>query len=199
MFTVRLEGVKELQEKLNPERFKKAIIRSLYRAGKSGRQVALDEIRRRYNIKESDLRKEISIELHPSELEVIISAKSGHISLFKFSPKVILETINRKSGALYSRLGRAKVGRKVAAVSVSIIRGTRKRVKGGFIARTHRGELTIFKRVGSKRLPIEKIATIGVGGMFGSSRIMNRVIDKVKESWRKNFLHELKEGWKFQK
>lgn len=199
MFKIKLTGVKEVQEKIAPERFKKAIVRSLDRAAKSGRQEALDLIRDRYNIKESDLRKEISTSISPSKLEATITAKGKHISLFKFSPKVIFETINRKSGALYSRLGKARVGRKVAGVTVSIIKGTRKRVKGGFVAPMRSGPLAIFKRQGKERLPIAKMATIGSPEMFSSMKIMNRVIDKVKESWRKNFLHELKEGWKHQK
>ena len=196
MITIKLEGAKELQKKLDSKFLQKAVIRSLDRAAKSGRQEALNLIRDRYNIKEGDLRKEIKVDIHPSKLEAVITAKGRPISIFKFSPKVVIEKIHGKSKALYSRLGKAKIGRRAAGVSVQIVKGQRKLVKGGFFVKLKTGHEAIFKREGKARLPIKKLSTIGSPDMFGSSRIINRVIDKVKEAWQKNMKHEIEEGWK---
>ena len=194
--SIQLKGLDNVLKKLDPKNFQKAVIRSLDRTAKAGRQEALNLIRDRYNIKESDLRKEIKTDIHPSKLEAVITAKGRPISLFKFSPKVVIEKIHGKSKALYSRLGKAKAGRRAAGVSVQIVRGQRKLVRGGFLVKLKTGHEAIFKREGKARLPIKKLSTIGSPSMFGGSRIINKVIDKVKEAWQKNIKHEIEEGWK---
>jgi len=160
------------------------------------RQEALNLIRDRYNIKEGDLRREIKTDIHPSKLEAVITAKGRPISLFKFSPKAVVERIHGKSKALYSKLGKARAGRRAAGVSVQVVKGQRKLVRGGFLVKLKTGHEAIFKREGKARLPIKKLSTIGSPSMFGGSRIINKVIDKVKEAWQKNIKHEIEEGWK---
>jgi hypothetical protein len=194
-FNFQIKGIEEIQERLKPEKFQKAVIRSLDRAAKAGRQEALNRIRERYNIKESDLRREITTDIHPSKLEATITAKGRPISLSLFKPKQIIESINLKSKALYSRLVKAKAGRMAKGVTVEIVKGHRKPVRGGFIPGFKTGT-SIFKREGKARLPIKKLSTIGSPAMFGSRRIVEAVKRKIVEVWKKNIEHELAEGWK---
>lgn len=196
---VKIEGIKEIQEKLKPEKIQKAIIRSLDRAAKAGRQEALNRIRERYNIKESDLRREIITDIHPSKLEATITAKGRPVSIFLFRPKQIIEAIHGKSKGLYSKLVKARAGQRAKGVTVEIIKGQRKLVKGGFIQRLKTGHVAIFKREGKARLPIKKLSTIGTPSMFGRISIFDKVVTRVKEVWQKNIKHELEEGWKHQK
>lgn len=199
MITVKFEGLQEVKKVLDPKLFKKAIVRSLDRSSKAGRQEALDSIREKYNIKESDLRREIKTDLYPSKLEAIIKAKGRPISIFKFSPRQVIETVNKKTKALYARLLKARAGRKAAGVTVEIVKGKRRLVKGAFVQSLKSGHVAIFKREGKERHPIKKLSTIGISEMFGSRNIIASVKKKVIETWEKTIKHEVEEGWKHYK
>lgn len=77
-----------------------------------------------------------------------------------------------------------------AGVSVRIKRGGSKKViAGAFIA--NKG-LTVFRRTGKKRLPIEPVRTIDVPQMFTSKRVNQAVIRVIEQKFPEVFASQLK-------
>lgn len=72
------------------------------------------------------------------------------------------------------------------------IKGTRKIVKKGFIATMPNGHVGIFKRVGTKRLPIEELFATSVRDVFKSDEIIADVLETARQRYEKEFSSNLK-------
>ena len=157
----------------------KAAARALNRAATTVRAEASREIRKEYNIKASEIRKEMSIQrATPSRLVSAVKAKGRRLTLLRFN-------------ARQNRTG----------VAVTIKKGRRQTIKSAFIARGKGGNPVVFARgqyvngrfvPGKPRYPITALNTVSIPVMF-SQKVIVRALERVAgEAFRKNYLSELR-------
>jgi len=157
----------------------KAAARALNRAATTVRAEASREIRKEYNIKASEIRKEMSIQrATPSRLVSAVKAKGRRLTLLRFNAK-------------QNRTG----------VAVTIKKGRRQTIKSAFVARGKGGNPVVFARgqyvngrfvPGKSRYPITALNTVSIPVMF-SQKVIVRALERVAgDAFRKNYLSELR-------
>lgn len=133
-------------------------------------------IRARYNIRQPDVQKVLSIKGYASawKLNATLAAKGNRIPIYAFNPKPA-EPVWRKP------------------VSVSIRKGGgRKTSSTWFVARMKSGHVGIFRRKDphvrpSKRLPIKEVFTISVPEMLQAREVMELVKTNTVARFDKEF------------
>jgi hypothetical protein len=135
----------------------KAMARALNRTATTVRTTAVRWTRLNLNIKTGDVNKLIKQRravvhtLGGAEATITVTAKAAPLSRF---------------GARQTRKG----------VSVKVKRtGSRKVVKGAFLARLRSGHLGVFKRVGDARLPIKELFSTAVVQYLDDELILERL------------------------
>ncbi len=137
------------QVALDSAEFRTATMRSLNRAADGTKTDATRKIRETYNVQLKTLQPAFYVRKATRDTLVAVVGASGRpLRLFGFSAR------------------QTKAG-----VSVSVRRGSRKTLRGAFIARMPSGHTGVFMRRGSKRLPIDEKYTVSVPGMLGAKQI----------------------------
>jgi hypothetical protein len=126
-----------------------AIVKSLNRAIISARVVMVRDIARDMALKQATVRERIFVEqARPERLEARLSASRKRIPLIEFGARGPMPSRGRGRGVTY-RLGRG-----------------RGRAESAFLARMKSGHLGVFRRVGTKRLPIRELRGPSLGRVF---------------------------------
>ncbi|HSW63656.1 MAG TPA: phage tail protein [Dissulfurispiraceae bacterium] len=193
--SIKLDGLEAFKNKLDPARTQKILARALDKTAQQGKVAIQKEIRRIYNLKLKDLSEQVGVHAKPSELEVVIYTQGKRTPLIQFDARQQGVKYNRQAGTV-RRGGRFR-GASTGGVSVEIIRGQRKVIKGAFITSVGTGQhIGVFKRVGNKRLPIREKVTIGSPQMFGSHNVMDAARRRIAEQWPGNIAHEINRAGK---
>jgi hypothetical protein len=157
--TIVPEGFAEAQRALQGVKngFPNAAARAINRGLLAGRTATSKLVRARYNIKASDVKaKGLEIKrATQNHLGGALEIKGTMLPVSLFSP----------SGGGQTKRGKRK------PVSVMIVRGARKVVKGGFMHADRR----VLRRKGAERLPLDLVYTIGVPQMVGQLQISQEV------------------------
>jgi hypothetical protein len=197
--SIKLTGVEEALERYVPEVVRKATNATLNRVAVSARQTAIDLIQTEYNFKPRELRMYLllSAKAKGYSMEAVITGKKRGTPLFMFGAKQEGVTVRKKQAAYNRRARRRGALRYGGKVTVLVKRGGGRKVVSPvegvrpFIAKMTTGHIGVWARRGGSRLPIEQLYGPGVGGLFGSEKIMSAVKRRVLERWPKEFQHQL--------
>lgn len=127
-------------------------------------------IRKRLNVKASDVRKVISVRrARAAELsaEIVIAGKGAPLAVF---------------GARQTKKG----------VTIKVLRGgARKTIRGAFIATMKSGHKGVFVRRGKRQLPIDERFGEAPAQSVLTSTIMNTVTTRARERFERELAHEM--------
>ncbi len=201
MFDIKLEGVDKALKQFDS----KIVIRSANAAindvAKQGINEAERIIRSEYNIKPSRLKQFLKLTSRAigNSLEAVITGKGLGLALSYFDAKQIGRAIRSlRIGAQRIKTVLAKRGQRYGGEVTALVKyvGGRKVVTGKydnkpFIAQMKTGHIGVFVRQGKERKPIEQLYGPGVGGLFGTSSIMDRTKKVINEKFSSRFLYWL--------
>lgn len=134
------------------------------------------------------IRSEFNISL--AKVNEKLTVKKASFKGGRFS--VVAELLSRTAGGRRRSVNVINFAARPGAKGVTVkIRkaGSRKTITGAFIGNKGR---TVFKRTGSKRLPIEPVQTIDVPQMFNTKRINAAVLRAINEKFPTIFERELR-------
>jgi hypothetical protein len=180
MITVRLDGLKEAMEALDPENYKKAMVSALNKVGSQGKTEGSTLIRDNYNIKKKDLDPLIKITYAKgSRLIVVITATGWPIPLTEFGAKQLTaqnRVISKTKSRQLKRASKMSMG-----VTVSIIKGRTTSLPKAFIHVTKKGFMGVFVSVGDRSIKSKSL--VSPATLFGGKKVMSRVIQRVQDQW----------------
>lgn len=144
--------------------------RALNRAAVTTRAEAARKVRDRYNLKVGTAKAQMRIDrASRNRLTAQVLVSGRPIPLIEFAAR-----------------------RGPAGVSVEIVRGKRRTVRGRFLAKMKSGHEGVYERKGRARLPIRELFTVGLPAMF-TQRTVIAAIEKVAlERFRVELDRELK-------
>lgn len=196
---VELKGVKEAMKILDPKQINKAITYSLNRAARSGKTEASEQIRKGdkpFNLLKSDIDRKISLKAATqNDKTVIITVISDPWLLSYFKPREIKgrvkSVIKRMKGKF--ELLHSGTRLKNSGVSVEILKGDRNTLSKSFIIQGKGGTPLVVHRMkgvkslitGKDKLAAPKVYSLP--SMFKKPRVIEKVINKIKTQWVKEF------------
>ena len=201
-FDIKLEGVDKALAMLDPRNVVNAATRAINDVAEQGMTGAKKGITGEYNIKYSRLSQYLRLTTRASAKEVavgeskpeaVITGRGRGLSLSYFDAKQegqstrTLRIGKEKFKSVIRKTGR-RYGGKVTALVRKV--GGRKEVvtdPGSFIAQTKSGHIAVFQRTGKTRLPLKELLGPGVGGLFGSKKIMDNTKRIINEKFKPRF------------
>lgn len=204
MITVKLEGLKEALESMDPKRVNRAASTALAKVAKSAVSTCSAEIRQIYNVKKGDLDPRIKLTPPRADnLTAIITISGRSMSLSYFGAKKLAgaRVISRGKDGL--KVAVRKRAAKSQGVQVSVLKGKRTQLPQAFMARMKSGHIGVFRRIpgstmqsrshynGTHAEKIAEKAVVSIGYMARSAKVQPVILKKINESWVKIFPHEL--------
>lgn len=199
MIEIKLEGVEKAMKMFDPNNVRKAANAALNRVAGAGRTEASKLIRQEYNIKASRVNQflRLAVRARGYDMEAVISGRGLGIALAYFDAKQQgFKLIGEGAGTMRTKY-LSRTGRKRGDVTVRVKRSSGRKVVGPkysnrpFLAQMKSGHIGVFVRTGDARKPIEQMLGPGIGGLFGSRKIMQAVRQKINEVWSKELNHQL--------
>jgi hypothetical protein len=215
--SIIVTGVKEAMAVCDPDKVRRAANQALNRVAISARKEASDIIRKEYNIKANRLAEylRLSVRARGDNMEAVITGRGLGLALAYFDAKQAgVKLINAGAGKMRTKfLGATKrkkpnrgpvfipgVGWKTVSfggetTAITKISAGRKLVKSKydhkpFMAQMKSGHIGVFERTGFENKIKERFGP-GVGGLFGSSKIMQAVKKLVEDRFKGEFDHQL--------
>lgn len=202
-FTVKLEGLTELLDMLNPEPAKLAVRATLERVANSGRSAAIDQVTQVYNIKKSDLNSETKtggariqvLSPRADNLKAVITIRGKGMSLAYFGAKQITgsRVLTRKQKEILTRRVSRKslsAGPLPQGVLVQVFRGKETALlRNAFLAKMPNGHIGVFRRVtgkmmkGKNRQAIAEKSVISIASMVSNPMVEPAVMARMQERW----------------
>jgi hypothetical protein len=201
--SIKLEGVKEAMEALNPAKVQRAVKMALNDAARAGRTEAGKAIRDKWNVKAAKIADELkNVRLATNDdFTAIIQAKGRPISLAYYGAKEVRRITRTKRGKQ----------KKVRGVTLQVLKGIRVSYPKAFMATMKNGYVGVFmnhadffrtgysyhaptvgKYAGKKgRSKIVGMATITIASMFNQPRVQEAAVKKISETWKSRFSHHL--------
>ena len=178
--TVDAIGFAEAEKALAgiPKAFPRAAAEAINRGLVSGRKVASQRIRTRYNIKAATLKGQGMALKKASwgKLSGELGSRGPMLPVSLFSPSARMRRVVRR-------------GARRQFITVAIIKGHRRLIKGGFMP--GKGG-KVFERRQEDRLPIFPVSTIGVPFMIGQKRISVQVQETIARVAQQRLEHLVK-------
>jgi hypothetical protein len=203
MIDIKLEGINEALKMYDPKKVITAARQAINRTADSTRTEASRLIREEYNIKATKLNQYLKVETkaNGNDLSATISGKGLGLALSYFDAKqagVMAKTMrigSNKIKALVTKGGKRYGGAVTALVKRA---GGRKVITGKygnkpFLAQTSSGHIGVYVRkpgtrmANKKKEQIEQQIGPGIGGLFGSKAIMNRIKTTVINKFKTEF------------
>ncbi len=152
----------------------KAMARAINRSVQSARASMVRSAREEYTAKARAIRNTISIKkASNSNPEAVIKSEGSPLPLREFSVSPRTENGKRRS-----------------PIRVSVKKGQKSSFERAFVVRTG-GSVNVFSRIGSNRLPIEKLYGPSVPQMIGNENVITRVSDDATKMMEKRLDHEI--------
>lgn len=195
MFDVKLEGIDEALKAFDPQKVITAARQAINRTADSTRTEASRLIRSEYNIKATRLNQYLKVDAKASgnELSATITGKGRGLALSYFDAKQEGVIANKKGFRYTRKAQRTGNLRRGGAVTTLVkLAGGRKIVNDKydnkpFLAKMKSGHIGVWVRTGKGKQPIEQHMGPGVGGLFGSKSIMDRIKTFVKDKFATEF------------
>lgn len=177
MIEITIPQMEKLEEKLKdmPEKIPIVTARAINRAAEQARTQASRSARKEYHIRHRDVLKTIKIKkAYPGHLFAEVRSVGSPIDLTKFKVR---------PNKPYPVRGRYPI--------VSVKRGSRKQISGGFVISMGNGYRNVFTRVGKKRYPIRAHYGPSVPQMLGSKNVSKDVEEKAMQVLEERLDHEI--------
>ena len=202
MLTIKLTGVKEAMETVDPKIVKQSARAAIDRAVKSGKTVASAEIRAVWNVKKADLDPRIRITPpRMSDLKGVITIGGKGMSLSYFGAKQIMGgTVRSKIGKNIrtSKItrGMMKAGPLPSGVMVEVLKGKNTTLlRNAFLSKVSAGKsgshIGVYHRLTDKRLPIHEKNVISVATMASRPEVMDKITSRISQQWATEFPRQL--------
>ncbi|HVN96055.1 MAG TPA: phage tail protein [Syntrophorhabdaceae bacterium] len=198
-FDMKLEGVEQALKLFDPNLVRRAANTAINDAAKEGITGAEREIQTEYNINKSKLSQflKLTVKAKGYDVEATITGKGRGLALSYFDAKQVGVMIrNLKIGAEKFKTVMTKNGRRFGGDVTALVKlaSGRKIVQGKygnkpFIAQMKTGHIGVWVRQGKERKPIEQLFGPGVGGLFGTKKVMDRTISIINEKFGSRFAY----------
>lgn len=190
MFDIKLEGYEQALGMFDSKIVDKSAYRALNRAVSSGRTEASKSIRGKWNIQKKDLDSKLTkiTAKKTGDQTAVLIAKSRPFSLTYFGAKWYRKRsmTTRQKSTLYKR----STGK--SGVYAKVLRGGQTtHMPHSFIQSMRSGHMGVFERLGKKRYPIKERKVITIASMFDQANAMQPTVDKIEQSWSKEFFRQL--------
>ena len=207
MFTVKVEGIREAMEALDPKKVQAAASSALNKLMAQVKTAGVNKVASTWNIKRNDLtttgtgKGRLQVKRATwGNMETVLAITGRSISLSYFGAVQIYGNRTRtrkgqeiRQGKLTGRM--RKAGPMPQGVIVELIKGKRTYLKSAFLAKVKAGNqgqhIGVFNRLGMSRLPIMEKKLISIPSMFSQAPVMAEVNRVINENWEKTFKHEL--------
>jgi hypothetical protein len=194
-FDIKLEGVEKALTMLDPRNVVNAATRAINDVAEQGMTGAKREIAGEYNIKYSRLSQYLRLTTRAkgNNPEAVITGRGRGLALSYFDAKQEGQSVRTlRIGKEKFKSVIRKTGRRYAGKVTALVRkaGGRKEVvtdPRSFIAQTKSGHIGVFQRTGKTRLPLKELLGPGVGGLFGSKKIMDNTKRIINEKFKPRF------------
>ena len=197
--TIKLEGIDKALKMFDPKHVIHAAQKAINDVSKQAMTEVKKNITEEYNVKYGRLSQylRLTTRARGDNLEAVITGKGRGLALSYFDAKQEGQRIanigvaRRKGKVLLRKQGR-KYGGQVTALVKKM--GGRKVVSGEpkpFIAQMKSGHIAVVRRIGKERKPIRELFGPGVGGLFGTPKIMGNAKRIVNEKFEPRFKYWL--------
>jgi hypothetical protein len=212
--TVQVTGIKAAMAILDPNKVRLAVNQTINRVATTVRKEASTLIRQDYNIKASRLNEylRLAVRARGDNMEAVITGRGLGLALAYFDARQQgIKELGAGAGKMRSKYlattrlggrgpvlidGKWKTVSFGGEVTARVKRSARKIVDSRFghkpfMAQMKSGHIGVFERTGQGRTMTERFA-VGVGGVFGSRKIMEAVKKIVLDRFDKEFDRQLK-------
>ena len=183
---IRIEGLKNAIKDLNPRIYQSALAATVNDLSGAVKTEVAQKIKTRYTIQSSRVKAGIGLKaramrLRPQAVIEFMRKPPGlqHYKAIQITTAGVRYSVKGKGKEIAKR--QLKRGKPTKGVSVEVIRGQRKVVRGAFLAQMRRGGIGIWKiKKGTKR-KLERLYGPSVGGIFraiGGKEIARRIINE---------------------
>jgi hypothetical protein len=193
--SLKIEGLKEALEVLDPKRAQKATASAMKRMIAMVKTEASSVIRDEYAIKKSDL--DPFMKVRPPQwnnLTSNITVTGKPISLMYFAAKQLTaqnRVISRTQGKQLKRASRTLQ----QGVTYQILKGQSNNLPHAFIQYDSRlKRLVVFYRKGTGRNTIRSVNVVTIASLFANKKTMAAIHTKINDNWQRIFKHELLDG-----
>jgi len=212
-FSIQVIGIKQAMAMLDPNKVRLAANQAINRVASSARKEASTLIRQEYNIKAGRLNEylRLAVRARGDNMEAVITGRGLGLALAYFDARQQgIKTLGAGAGKLRSKYlaatrqggrGPVLIDGKWKTVSfggevTARIKRSRKIVQPKFghrpfMAQMRSGHIGVFERTGKDRTMVQRFGP-GVGGLFGSRKIMEAVKKMVLARFGKEFDRQLK-------
>ena len=210
---VRIEGIEQIIKKFDAKKICRGIQAALNRSVKSGKTEASEQIRKTWAIKKADLDSKIEIKnASGSNLYAIITVTGKPINLLYFdtrqitgSKSISIKRKGRISADTQLKIGRA--GRGYSGVTTQIQFRHKTVLPKAFISRATKGGIPLVlirsKKVKSRsgrKEGLLAIKVITVPSIFKQDSVLQKIKDKIKTQFKKEWDNQVKQlqsgqGW----
>ena len=205
MIRVELVGREQAIDLFGQPVVQKATVSALKKVASAARTVASEEIRKKYNIKKSDLDPRIQMpqfRVGATVAQITISGKGVPLSYFGAKQFAVNRTITRASKSLKTKT--TKRSAKFLGVSIEVEQGKRTQLKSAFLAQMANQHIGVMQRLTGSTMKsrakyagtkhAEKLINKGVvsiATMVQNTGVEPAVIQRVNEAWVTTFPAEL--------
>jgi len=155
----------------------KAMTSALNRVGTEVKTAASREIRKRYDVRATDIKKYGKINVtraSTATMQLILKSVGPSIPLIRFRTRPSRPPIRRPK-----------------VLTASVKRSGGKPIPGAFVALMGSGHVGVFKRVGKRRNPIQELYGPAVPVMLGEDGVAENLNEVAQKSMNKRLNHEV--------
>jgi hypothetical protein len=200
-FDMKVTGITEALKMFHPNIVISAARSTVNRVSSSGKTEAGRLIREQYNINQSRLNDYLKLTSRASgyKIEAVITGRGRGLALAYFDAKqkgkILISTGKGKTrrSHLGSKYGSGYAGN----VTVRVKRSSGRKVVGpvdgnrAFMQRMKSGHVGVWVRTSKQRLPVRQLLGPGVGGLFGTKRVMDGTKKKINDQFGPEFNRQM--------
>ena len=183
---IRIEGLKNAIKDLNPRIYQSALAATVNDLSGAVKTEVAQRIKTRYTIQSSRIKAGIkfktrAIRPRPQAVIEFMRKPPGlqHYKAIQITTAGVRYSVKGKGKEIAKR--QLKRGKPTQGVSVEVVRGRRKVVRGAFLAQMRRGRIGIWRTKKETKRKLERLYGPSVGGIFraiGGKEIARRIINE---------------------
>lgn len=198
---IDIKGVEEVKKMLDPKIYLSAMRATLNDLSSAVNTQVSKQIKERYTLPSARIKQGIEVKkAGKDDMRAILTFSGKPPGLQHYKAVQTLVNVQRKinkGSIIIKRLKRAR--QMMKGVSVEVIKGSRKVVRGAFLATTGKGGIGVWRRKGKERMPIERRYGPSIRGMFkqmGGKQLAEKVVgERLAQIFRRNVdRYEYKKG-----
>lgn len=198
---IEIKGLEEVKKMLDPKIYRSAMRATLNDLSSAVSTQVSKQIKDRYTLPSARIKQGIDIKkAGADDMRAVLTFSGKPPGLQHYKAVQTLVNVQRKQtskGIVTKRFKRAR--QMMKGVSVEVIRGGRKLVRGAFLMTTTKGGGGVWRRKGEDRMPIERRFGPSIKGMFkqmGGKTLAEKIVgERLAQIFRRNVQrYEYKKG-----